>query len=381
MRWFSGVGLISVLVLASCDAVRLPGDGRTAPEPPVDIPDGAPGPPPPVTPVSDPYGDGETDPDTGTADLPTDADPTPEQPPIEADPSDGDEIDPEDPEDNDAGQNTDPELPETPVEPLPVVFQYFAPGVLAPGSGTGRQDDTVFVPDMVFPILDDPAFPGSQVWGFGGGMSTGGQCDARNYGDTPWRDNFCEHRSRQRDTPLCPSNNAHQGQDIRVGTRTGCLEMVADRPAKPTLYEVVAAEAGVIQYIGSYSINLKGTETGNLYKYLHLNMGALQVSEDDTVEAGDLIGYISDDFGGTPTTYHLHFEIKSPLEDIGFTHVPPYTSLVASYEKRESGRGERLTEETIGVASAFVPPEGVDITQGMINTEADLIDQDRKSVV
>ena len=150
--------------------------------------------------------------------------------------------------------------------------------------------------------------------------------------------------------------------------------MVAGRPAKPTLYEVVAVESGVIQYIGSYSINLKGTETGNLYKYLHLNMSALQVSEDQTVEAGDLIGYISDDFGGTPTTYHLHFEIKAPLEDIGFTHVPPYTSLVAAYERREAGVGERLLEDTIGVASAFVPPEGIEITQGLVNPEADTVD-------
>lgn len=355
MHWLSRFGLFFVFAVASCDAVRLPGDGRSPPEPPVEIPDGAPGPPPPMIPVSDPYGDG----DTVDEEVP------------------GSEVDPDDQAEEPAVPEDPvlpPEEPETPPEPLPVMFQYFAPGVLAPGSGTGRQDDTIYVPDMVFPILDDPAFPGSQVWGFGGGMSTGGQCDPRNYGDAAWRDNFCEYRSTQRNTPLCPSNNAHQGQDIRVGTRTGCLEMVAGRPAKPTLYEVVAVESGVIQYIGSYSINLKGTETGNLYKYLHLNMSALQVSEDQTVEAGDLIGYISDDFGGTPTTYHLHFEIKAPLEDIGFTHVPPYTSLVAAYERREAGVGERLLEDTIGVASAFVPPEGIEITQGLVNPEADTVD-------
>ena len=344
MRILSSVGILALLGLAACDAVRLPGDGRNPPEPPVEIPEGAPGPPPPLVPVNDPYGDEDT----------------PEE---EVD----EEIDPG----TEAPQAPEPE-PEP--EPLPIMFRYHAPGNLTPGSGTGRQDDTIFVPEMVFPILDDPAFPGSQVWGFGGGMSTGGQCDARNYGDAAWRDNFCEYRSTARNTPLCPSNNAHQGQDIRVGTRTGCLEMVAGRPDKPTLYEVVAAEDGIIQYIGSYSINLKGTSTGNLYKYLHLNMGALQVSEDETVEAGDLIGYISDDFGGTPTTYHLHFEIKAPLEDIGFTHVPPYTSLVSSYERREQGRGELVVDDAIGVASVFTPPEGI-ITEGMINPDADLIDQ------
>ena len=355
MRWFGRFGFFFIFALTSCDAVRLPGDGRSPPEPPAEIPDGAPGPPPPLVPVSDPYGDGE-EVDNETPDTVSDPDDAVTDPVV--------------------AETPEPpiEEPETPPEPLPVMFQYFAPGVLTPGSGTGRQDDTIYVPDMVFPILDDPAFPGSQVWGFGGGMSTGGQCDPRNYGDAAWRDNFCEYRSTQRNTPLCPSNNAHQGQDIRVGTRNGCLEMVAGRPAKPTLYEVVAAEAGVIQYIGSYSINLKGTETGNLYKYLHLNMGALQVSEDQAVEAGDLIGYISDDFGGTPTTYHLHFEIKAPLADIGFTHVPPYTSLVAAYERREVGVGERLEEETVGVAAAFVPPEGIEITEGLINPEADNVD-------
>lgn len=357
MQRLSRFGLFFVFALASCDAVRLPGDGQSPPEPPAEIPEGAPGPPPPMTPIGDPYGDGDGDADDQE---------TPETVPDPDDQSE-DGVDPETPQ-------PPVDAPETPPEPLPVMFQYFAPGVLAPGSGTGRQDDTVYVPDMVFPILDDPTFPGSQVWGFGGGMSTGGQCDPRNYGDAAWRDNFCEYRSTQRNTPLCPSNNAHQGQDIRVGTRTGCLEMVAGRPAKPTLYEVVAAESGVIQYIGSYSINLKGTETGNLYKYLHLNMGALQVSEDQSIEAGDLIGYISDDFGGTPTTYHLHFEIKAPLADIGFTHVPPYTSLVAAYERREAGIGERLLEDTVGVASTFVPPEGVEITEGLISPDADSVD-------
>ena len=399
---------VFALTLSGCDAVRFPGDGRPLPDDrkanaPLTSPllgpetaeaspeegDPSPADDQPESPA--PEADQESDPDPSpnmdaeedtsppSTEMPgADSDPPLTSPDTSPEPASDDTSEPAQPESDTEPTPSDPALetssetedtatvdsdevpaPAPDPAPLPIKFQYYPPGTLAPGSGAGLSDTTIYVPEMVFPIKQDPAFPGSQVWGYGGGMSTGGQCDARNYTDVVWQDNFCEYRSRARNTPLCPSNNAHQGQDIRVGSRQGCLEMVDGRPDKPTLYEVVATEGGIIQYIGSYSLTLKGTDTGNLYNYLHLNMGALQVAENDIVSPGQLLGYISDDFGGTPTTYHLHFEIKGPVEGIGFSHLPPYTSLIAAYERRENGRGERVEPDTVAVASTPTVPEGL----------------------
>ena len=344
MRAGWGLCIAAILALSACDVVRVPGDGRAAPAP---VPNGAPGPVPPSTPISDPYGDGEvtptpvTDPDTET--------PTP---------LDTDEPSPP------ATDTTPPVVDPTPPEPepLPIKFQYYAAGSLTPGSGTGSPDATVYAPDIIFPIKDAPTFPQSQVWRPGGGMSTGGQCDPLNY-SAPWQDNFCETRSKTRNTPHCPTNKVHQGQDIRVGTAEGCRQMVAMRPEKPSLYELVAVEDGIVQYIGGYYIALKGTTSGNIYNYIHLNMSALQVGLGETVTAGQTLGYVSNDFGGTATTFHLHFEIKAPIEGEGITHVPPYMSLVAAYERREGGRGEMIEDNTISIASIPVIPDGFEIIE------------------
>ena len=120
-----------------------------------------------------------------------------------------------------------------------------------------------------------------------------------------------------------------------------------------TNHRVVAVEDGVISNISSYTVSLRsGPRT---YRYLHLNMRALQISVGDEVNAGDLIGYVSKDFGfksdgsRRPTTFHLHFEIKINTEN-GTVFVPPYTSLVEAYARREGGPGE-LIERTIAIAS------------------------------
>jgi hypothetical protein len=398
-----GLIAVSALALAACDVVRVPGDGREAPV----IPDGAPGPAPPMVPVNDPWdedNDGlvtdDPSPDTGpdidpgpdpdvidepgSSDPDNDDDPvvdeTPEDdgsdvsdpddtepdPPItdssDLDPTDPDETDPAipDPDETDP-ETTDPDAadPEPPVDeappvaaPLPVKFEYFAPGDLIPGTGQGRVDEAVYAPDILFPIKAAPTWPQSMVYRLGGAVG-GDQCDPENY-DIPWRDNFCEQRSSTRNTPLCPTNKVHQGQDIRVGSADDCNALRRQDKRDRGLHEVIAVEDGVIQHIGTYSVQLKGTETGNLYSYLHLNMRRLRVSALDIVEAGDTLGFVSNDFGTTPTTFHLHFEIKAPIEGEGIVHVPPYMSLVAAYERREGGIGKRVEEELVGIASAPV---------------------------
>ncbi|MEL6826485.1 MAG: M23 family metallopeptidase [Pseudomonadota bacterium] len=383
---------VSAIALAGCDVVRVPGgDHQNEPRPV--IPDGAPGPAPPTVPVTDPYGEGEepvqipvnnpdpVDETTGSRDDETSEETPPTDPapddvaPVEdevpADPTDPVVVDPDpvidDPDSApidavDPGTDAPVEEPdgtdlveapsEPDPEPLPVKFEFFAPGDLLPGSGFGRADDTVYAPAMVFPIKSAPTYLNSQVYRPGGGVG-GDQCDVSNY-SMPWRDNFCETRTSNRTTPLCSLNKVHQGQDLRTGTATECLQMRSMTPSERGLHEAVATEDGIIQYIGSYSLQLRGADTGFVYHYVHLNMRRLQVTEMQTVKAGDVIGVVSNDFGGTPTTYHLHFEIKAPVEGEGIVHVPPYMSLVSAYERREGGIGKVVEDDTVEVASAPV---------------------------
>ena len=76
---------------------------------------------------------------------------------------------------------------------------------------------------------------------------------------------------------------------------------------------------------------------GRQYKYLHLDPDTYQVEAGDAVVAGQRLGVVSNYFGTTPTTYHLHFEIRQSVEmgpSFVMTPVPPYTSLVAAYKRQ-----------------------------------------------
>lgn len=194
---------------------------------------------------------------------------------------------------------------------------FYAPvGELVPGSGEGAADATVYAPGMRYPVRDAPSYPNSQVWGHGGSEGPGGsQCDAENF-SYPWHDNYCETRSW--DMPLCPSGVGHQGQDIRAST--------CDNAVHP----YVAARDGTVTSIGSYSVYVTAAD-GQRFDYLH---GAdIAVAVGDTVAREQQIGMVSNQFGGTATTVHLHFNIKQDVAGVGFVFVSPYMSLVAAYEE------------------------------------------------
>ncbi|MDP3740389.1 MAG: M23 family metallopeptidase [Hyphomonadaceae bacterium] len=250
---------------------------------------------------------------------------------------------------------TTPETPPTTTPtpaptPVPASFYYFRPGNLAPSSGTGALEAAALVPDMAFPIKSAPAIAQTQVYRYGGGVKGGDQCDVRNF-TAPWRDNYCEARTTTNKTPWCAKTGVHLGQDIRVGTPDGCKAERATKAADRARYEVVAVEDGVISNVGSYSITLRADSGGRIYRYLHLNMAKLKVATNQTVKKGDVIGYVSNDFGGTPTTLHLHFEIKLNTAENGWQYAPPYTSLLAAYQRREANEGERVADD-FAVASA-----------------------------
>ncbi len=193
---------------------------------------------------------------------------------------------------------------------------YLDPGDLEPGSGQGRVDWMVYALGMRYPIENGPSYANSQVYRPGGSQGGGGsQCDAVNY-DYPWRDNYCEIRSW--DMPLCPAGTGHQGQDIRAAT---CEKLV---------HANVATADGTITHIGSYSVYLTDA-AGTRYDFLHGDDN--MVSEGQNVSRGDPINLVSNNFGGTSTTIHLHFNIKQDVAGFGFVYVPPYMSLVQAYEE------------------------------------------------
>jgi murein DD-endopeptidase MepM/ murein hydrolase activator NlpD len=187
---------------------------------------------------------------------------------------------------------------------------------------------------MCWPLQDD-AFANSQVYGHGGGMAPAGtsQCDSVNY-TLPWRDNFCEARSR--DNPLCAGGGTgHQGQDIRPGH----------------LQEEPALGGGRREGRDHRHRQLhRHPDLGSaaphrVYRYLHMQMAALAVKEGDTVTAGQKLGKVSNDFGGTPTTIHLHFELRAGVAGtttdgkpvVLHTFLPPYMSLAEAYQRKLNG--------------------------------------------
>jgi MYXO-CTERM domain-containing protein len=209
-------------------------------------------------------------------------------------------------------------------------FSFDPPGQLVPAtSGKGRVDSKVYAPTMRFPMEQPGAFANSQVYGRGGGSGPGGgQCDVQNY-SYPWHDNYCEKRTW--DMPLCPSGTGHQGQDIRPGTCTKAVHWV------------VAAQNGRITQVGSYSVYLTAAD-GTRYDYLH--MSNVQVAVGATVKRGQRLGKVSNVFGTTPTTIHLHFNLKQTVAGMGFIFVPPYLSLVESFK--------RLLDPTLPIPDAGV---------------------------
>jgi MYXO-CTERM domain-containing protein len=195
-------------------------------------------------------------------------------------------------------------------------FTHDPPGQLVAGSGKGRTDDHVYAPTMRYPMESGPAFANSQVWGHGGnsGPPNTSQCDAENF-HYPWHDNYCE--TRDYDMPLCPAGVGHQGQDTRA----------AD--CNKDVHTTVAVADGTITNIGSYSVYLT-TDDGTRFDYLH--MSTLLVKVGDKVKRGQPIGKVSDHFGTSTTTVHLHFNIVQNVAGVGTVYVPPYTSLIRAYE-------------------------------------------------
>jgi hypothetical protein len=126
--------------------------------------------------------------------------------------------------------------------------------------------------------------------------------------------------------PLCPAGKGHQGQDIRAASCTD------------NKHWVVAAEAGKITSIGSYSVYVQSG--GTTHRYLHMNISGVGLYVGKNVAKGEKIGRVSNEFGGTATTVHLHYDIKQSVSGLGTVYVSPYMSLVESYKDLVGGGGQ-----------------------------------------
>ncbi len=207
-------------------------------------------------------------------------------------------------------------------------------------------------PGMCFP-LDEVGYANSQVYDPGGdhypnaAHPSGSACAASNY-SYPWRDNFCEYRGVSTSTKniLCHSGYGHQGQDIRPAT---CAASV---------HWAVAPEAARIKDIGSYTLTLRATTPPyRVYRYLHMNPEfRTHWHIGDTVQAGEKVGRVAN-FGLVDgvikpyTTIHLHFEMRLDVAETidgvvrpANTFVPPYTALVAAYQRKMAGSGCTTSE-------------------------------------
>lgn len=203
---------------------------------------------------------------------------------------------------------------------------FEAPGALVDGSGTGVWNTRNFAPEMRFPVETAQAFANSQAWSAGGFYGPDGeQCAPENYA-YPWRDTFCEDGGPG--APICPAGGGHMGQDLRPPTCQGGS------------YWAVAAADGVVTSVGTYSVRLM-SEDGLRFTYLHLDPASVAVETGDTVSRGQRLGRISNAYGGTPATQHLHFEIRAAFVagDAGLiaVPVPPYATLVDAYARLAAG--------------------------------------------
>lgn len=212
-------------------------------------------------------------------------------------------------------------------------FSYYPAGDLMPGSAPANIiiDTTVYDSDIAFPF-EEAAFINSQVYGHGGSQAalngkSASQCAAENY-NYPWRENFCEKRGKNQ--YFC-AQGGHTGVDIRPAT------------CQKSKHWVIAPEAGVISYIGSYGVQLLADD-GTWYQMLHMDMANLAVKEGDRVVPKQKIGKVSNVFFDkdgkpVPTTIHMHLDMKESYAptngDPPFVdRVNPYMTLVAAYERK-----------------------------------------------
>jgi murein DD-endopeptidase MepM/ murein hydrolase activator NlpD len=188
-------------------------------------------------------------------------------------------------------------------------------------SGAGRNDRTIYLPDILFPLAVGPenaslqAYANSQIHAVASPQS-----NPKNFA-YPWRDTYCEER--QWSMPLCPGKTGHQGVDIR-----------ASGPENKTFVAVAMDDAIVTSITKNTTVILRAKDYS--CRYLHMDFDSIQaagVQVGKQVKRGQPIGKVSNIMGQTPSTsIHLHFDCHKVINGTN-VHLPVYSSLVHAYRK------------------------------------------------
>jgi hypothetical protein len=93
---------------------------------------------------------------------------------------------------------------------------------------------------------------------------------------------------------------------------------------------------------------------GTRYDYLH-GTGAI-VAVGQNVAREERINRVSNEFGGTATTIHLHFNIRQDVAGFGMVYAPTYMSLIAAYQELFGlvGNGQGAVEQESSSCAAMV---------------------------
>lgn len=267
-----------------------------------------------------------------------------------------------------------------PTRPSPT-FQYHAPGKLLDGTSEQNKDGAgsqmVHGNCIRFPLKDAPAFANSQVFMHRGDCRGQKVALPAQPGDRfpryrcrqnhrelldfeghrenysyPWRDNACEARGRAGPAE-CPVRKGHEGQDIRPSKCEPQHSAAASCPIN--VFAVVAVTDGKAWWKPppkDHVVRLHADDgTGLYYTFLHMSPASITntgivsgtfvpVRRDGTI--GKVGNFARDEQGRpSPTTTHLHFEIRRLQADVHAQGpaLAPYLTLIRAYERliREIG--------------------------------------------
>lgn len=193
-----------------------------------------------------------------------------------------------------------------------IAFTYHPPGDLVAGSG--RDDRTIYFPDIMFPLAVGPSAGNVQAFAH---SQIHPPAERHAY---PWRDTYCEPRDWS--MRLCPSAKGHQGDDISPFTNENVK------------WSAVAMDDGVVTHISPFT-TVTIRSKGNFYcRYMHLDPGSISAAglrEGQPITRGALVGKVSNIMDGTPSTsIHLHFDCYQIISG-EIVRLPVYASLISAY--------------------------------------------------
>jgi hypothetical protein len=193
-----------------------------------------------------------------------------------------------------------------------IAFTYHAPGDLVAGSG--RNDRTIYFPDIMFPLAVGPSAGNVQAFAH---SQIHPPADRNAY---PWRDTYCE--PREWSMSLCPTEKGHQGDDISPFTNENVK------------WSAVAMDDGVVTQISPFTVVTIRSKSNFYCRYMHLDPGSIAAAglrEGQEIRRGALVGKVSNIMDGTPSTsIHLHFDCYKIMGG-KIVRLPVYTSLISAY--------------------------------------------------